>query len=100
MEETVYSADSQLLYPRHFVPSISSDLRISPSVAWSLFLRNLRVQYRQTWLGYFWLLLPPLATTLTWVYLNSANILYEFATRIRIPVIIAPLRLIVRWILN
>lgn len=75
MEETVYSADSELLDPFRFVRSISSDLRISPAVAWSLFLRNLRVQYRQTWLGYLWLLLPPLATTLMWVYLNAANIL-------------------------
>ena len=74
MEEIVYSADSQLRYPRRFFHSIFSDLRVSPSVAWSLFLRNLRVQYRQTWLGYFWLL-SPLATTLTWVYLTSANIL-------------------------
>jgi len=75
MEEIVYSAESQLLYPRSFIHSIFSDLRISPSVAWSLFLRTMRVQYRQTWLGYLWLLLPPLATTLTWLYLNSANIL-------------------------
>ncbi len=75
VEEIVYSADSALLHPLRFVRSLSSELRISPAVAWSLFLRNLRVQYRQTWLGYAWLLLPPLATTLMWVYLNGANIL-------------------------
>jgi lipopolysaccharide transport system permease protein len=75
MEETVYSAASQLADPRRFVRSISADLRLSPVVGWSLFLRNLRVQYRQTWLGYLWLLLPPLATTLMWVYLNYANVL-------------------------
>jgi lipopolysaccharide transport system permease protein len=75
MEETVYSADSELINPLRFIRSISSDLRIAPSVAWSLFMRSLRVQYRQTWLGYIWLLIPPLATTLMWVYLSSANIL-------------------------
>lgn len=75
MEEIIYSAESQLIYPRSFIHSIFSDLRISPSIAWSLFLRTMRVQYRQTWLGYLWLLLPPLATTLTWVYLSRANIL-------------------------
>jgi lipopolysaccharide transport system permease protein len=75
MEETVYSADSELINPLRFIRSISSDLRIAPSVAWSLFMRSLRVQYRQTWLGYIWLLMPPLATTLMWVYLSSANIL-------------------------
>jgi lipopolysaccharide transport system permease protein len=75
MEETVYSADSELLDPLRFIRSISADLRLSPELAWCLFLRNVRVQYRQTWLEYFWLLLPPLATTLMWVYLNSAKIL-------------------------
>jgi hypothetical protein len=51
MEETVYSADSELIKPLRLIRSISSDLRIAPSVAWSLFMRSLQVQYRQTWLA-------------------------------------------------
>ncbi|MCA1632269.1 MAG: ABC transporter permease [Acidobacteria bacterium] len=75
MEEVVYSADSQLRSPGRFVSGVWTDLRVSPPVAWRLFLHSLRAGYRQSWLGYFWLLLPPLATTLTWVFLHSAKIL-------------------------
>lgn len=75
MEEAVYSADSQLHHPVRFARGLWSDLRVSPPVAWRLFLNNLQASYRQSRLGYFWLLLPPLATTATWVFLNSAKIL-------------------------
>ena len=75
MEQVVYSADSQLRSLNRFALSAWSDLRLSPPVAWRLFLRNLQASYRQSWLGYFWLLLPPVATTAMWVYLQSKNIL-------------------------
>lgn len=86
MEEVVYSADSQLRYPGRFARSLWSDLRVSPPVAWRLFLHSLRAGYRQSWLGYFWLLLPPLATAATWVYLNAANILRVSPTNVPYPV--------------
>ena len=86
MEEIVYSADSQLLAPRRFVQAALTDLRASPMVAWSLFRRNLQAQYRQSWLGYLWLLLPPLATTLVWVYLNTAHVLNVGKTNTPYPI--------------
>lgn len=75
MEEVVYSAESQLRAPGRFASGLWADLRLSPAVAWRLFLHNLRASYRQSWMGYFWLLLPPLATTAMWVYLNAARVL-------------------------
>jgi lipopolysaccharide transport system permease protein len=75
MEEVVYSAESQLRSPARFAADTWSDLRVSPRLAWRLFLHALRANYRRSWLGYFWLLAPPLATTATWVYLNSVRIL-------------------------
>lgn len=86
MEEVIYSADTQLLAPRRFVQRALSDLRASPPVAWRLFLHNMQAQYRQSWLGYLWLLLPPIATTLTWVYLNAAHILSLGPTDTQYPV--------------
>ncbi|HEY0257850.1 MAG TPA: hypothetical protein VGC39_10435, partial [Candidatus Methylacidiphilales bacterium] len=70
MIETIYSSESQLRSPRRFLRETMMDLRASREVAWRLFLRNLRSQYRQSVLGYLWILLPPLATMLLWVYLN------------------------------
>ncbi|MCA1643803.1 MAG: ABC transporter permease [Acidobacteria bacterium] len=86
MEEVVYSAESQLRSPRRFVSGAWSDVRVSPPVAWRLFLQSLRARYRRSWLGYAWLLLPPLATTVTWVYLNSARILDVGRTETPYPV--------------
>ena len=88
MEQVVYSADSQLRSLNRFATGAWSDLRLSPAVAWRLFLRNLQANYRQSWLGYFWLLLPPAATTAMWVYLQSANILNVVQTRLPYPVFV------------
>ncbi len=75
MEEVVYSADSQLRAPRRFASELRADLRVAPAVAWRLFLHSLRAGYRRSWLGYVWLLLPPLAMAATWVYLTRARVL-------------------------
>ena len=44
------------------------------NLAGRLLVRNLRAQYRQTFLGYAWAIVPPLATTLLWVFLQSRSI--------------------------
>lgn len=75
MQEVVYSADAQLRGAAQFLSSFRSDLRVTSSVAWRLFLRNLQAGYRQSVLGYLWLLVPTIITTATWVYLNSHNVL-------------------------
>lgn len=74
MEETVYTSDSQLRSPGRVASDLWADLRVAPPVAWRLFLQALRADYRQSRLGYVWLLLPTLATTAMWVYLNSAKV--------------------------
>ena len=86
MKETFYSARSPLASPRGFARRAWDDLRISPVIARVLFTRNLRAQHRQSWLGYAWLLLGPLAVTLTWVYLNAANIINVGPTALPYPV--------------
>ncbi|MEW5931133.1 MAG: ABC transporter permease [Gemmatimonadota bacterium] len=88
MEEVVYSADSQLRSPGRFAAELLADLRVAPSVAWHLFLRKLQAGYRQSWLGYLWLLLPPLATSGAWVYLNAARILDVGPTDLPYPVFV------------
>ncbi|MDT5293806.1 MAG: lipopolysaccharide transport system permease protein [Acidobacteriota bacterium] len=88
MEEIIYSADSSLRSPGRFVFGVWSDLRVSPPLAWSLFRRGLQAGYRQSRLGYFWLLLPPLATAGTWAYLNAARIVDIGPTRLPYPVFV------------
>lgn len=84
--ETVYTADSQLRAPGRFAAGVWSDLRVAPRAAWRLFVHGLRASYRQSWLGYLWLPLPALATTLTWVYLSRAGVLAVGETGLPYPV--------------
>ena len=86
MSETIYSSESQLRSPRRFLRETVKDMRASREVAWHLFTRNLRSQYRQSFLGYLWILLPPVATMLLWVYLNWSKTLAIGHTEIPYPV--------------
>src|SRR5882724_13107244 len=75
MKETVYTSDSQLRSPRIFFRDLIDDLPATREIGWRFFVHNLRSQYRRSWLGYLWLIIPPLMTTLVWVYLNRVNLL-------------------------
>ena len=60
-----------------FTGAIRSTIRDFPqarALAWRMFVRDTRAMYRQSLLGYVWLLLPPLANTFVWVLLNKQNL--------------------------
>ena len=88
MIETIYSSESKLRSPRRFLSDSFTDLRASREIAWHLLARNLRSQYRQSFLGYLWIVLPPLATMLLWVYLNWTKTLAIASTEIPYPMFV------------
>ena len=71
---TVYTPDSGLRNPTRLMAGLFADLWRGRELAWRLFLRDLSAQYRQTYLGYFWAVFPPLVTSLTFIFLNSQGI--------------------------
>lgn len=75
MKETIYSPHSPLHSPGIFMREVAHDLRLVLHIGWQLFRRNLRVQVRQNMLGYFWMLLPPILTGITWTYLGKNHII-------------------------
>ncbi len=85
LPEVVYTPESQLRRPRQLVRSMVIDLLASRELAWRLLVRNISAQYRQSLLGYLWAFLPPVVTTLVWVFLNSQQILNVGATDIPYP---------------
>lgn len=82
----VYTPASQLRHPLHLAGEMWRDLRASRRLGWRLAMRDISAQYRQTALGYFWAILPPLVTTVLWVALNSSKIIVVRATDIPYPV--------------
>ena len=85
LPKTVYSAESSLRNPLVLLKSLFVDLKASRELAWRLFVRNISSKYRQTCLGYLWALLPPLFTTLLWVFLNGQNLVKIENTAIPYP---------------
>lgn len=86
LPETIYTSHSQLRHPAQFLRHMGADLRASRSLAWRLLLRDIRSQYRQSLLGYLWIVLPALATTLTWVMLNKMQLFRIDAVGVPYPV--------------
>ena len=62
-----------------------SDLWSSRELAWRLLVRNISAQYRQSLLGFAWVVFPPVVTTLVWTFLNAQNILNVGETTIPYP---------------
>ena len=71
----VHSPEPLLGHPVTLIKNIGKDLMAGRELAWRLFIRDLSAQYRQTYLGYVWAFLPPLVTSLTFIFLNSQGIL-------------------------
>ncbi len=81
-----YSSRSRLSQPGLLATQLLRDLRASREIGWLFLVRNLRVQYRRSLLGYLWAVLPPLASMLSWVYLNMIGVLKVGAVGVPYPI--------------
>ena len=64
---------------------IFHDLWKFRELSWVLFTRDLKAQYRQSYLSYFWLFAPVVATTIIWFFLNSSQVVDITETSIPYP---------------
>jgi lipopolysaccharide transport system permease protein len=71
MKKTIYSATPIKKNLKEFVQDTSINLKQSHELGYRLFLRNLKGQYRQSFLGMTWALIPPLLTAALWIFLRS-----------------------------
>lgn len=85
MKETIYTPASQITKPLQLLRAMVTDLGKSRELAWRLLLRNLRGQYRQSFLGVFWALVPPALTAIGLSFANSSGILRIGQTDIPYP---------------
>jgi lipopolysaccharide transport system permease protein len=70
----IYSPEPLLGHPFTLIRNITKDILAGRELAWRLFIRDLSAQYRQTYFGYLWAILPPLVASLTFIFLNSQGI--------------------------
>jgi lipopolysaccharide transport system permease protein len=71
--ERYQGSESEWRHPRAFVAEFRRDLAGTPELAWQLFTRNVRARYRQSFTGYLWAFIPPLAWTTLFLVLRSAG---------------------------
>lgn len=70
----IYTPEPLLGSPAKMLADLGRDLQAGRELAWRFFIRDLSAQYRQTVLGYVWAFLPPLAASLTFIFLQSQGI--------------------------
>ena len=85
LPERVYSPEPLLQHPWKMLGAIVADISAGRELAWRLFMRDLRAQYRQTFLGYIWAFLPPLVASATFIFLQSQGITKISGTGIAYP---------------
>jgi len=83
---TTYTPEAEIRRPGLLLRNMMRDLGNSRELAWRLAQRDIKAQYRQSYLGYLWAFIIPLATTVTWVYLNVAGVVRVEDTTIPYPV--------------
>ena len=86
--QIVYTPEPELKYPLRLISKMVNDLVHSYELAWRLFIKNISARYRQTIIGYFWAVLPPLLTSAIWIFLNSQKILSIKETSVPYPLYI------------
>jgi lipopolysaccharide transport system permease protein len=72
---TRYTPASKIRHPAALFKEMFRDLGASRELAWRLVIRDISAQYRQTVLGYFWAVFPPLVTSLVLILLKSSAVM-------------------------
>lgn len=73
MKTTVYSSDKQTHFFRE-LKDILKDLKSSQFLAIQMTKRDLKAEYRQSVLGFFWAFAPILMNSLVWIFLSSSGV--------------------------
>ncbi len=74
LKETIYTPDSGIKNPVKIIVEIIRDMGSANALGLRLAKRNIRSLYRQSLLGYLWSILPPVFTSLVWIFLNRQSI--------------------------
>lgn len=85
LETKVYQKESNLNLPRLLRESLH-DIYASRFLAWQLATRDIKAQYRQSYLGIIWAFITPLATAIVWIFLNNSGTVRISDTGIPYPV--------------
>lgn len=81
----VYTPESHLRHPVQLFKQMWQDLLASRELAMQLLVRNISAQYRQSFLGIFWAVVPPIVTAIGFTFASNAKIVNIAATDLPYP---------------
>ena len=73
MEIRHYSPNNNKTFGQ-IINEITEGFMEGRELASRLFVRDLKASFRKSFLGFFWMFIPPLATTLIWIFLSSQKV--------------------------
>jgi lipopolysaccharide transport system permease protein len=74
MPKTIYTSQKNISFIDSFF-EILHGLKKGNQLAYRFFIRDLKASYEKSFLGYFWIFIPPLVTSLIWILLNANSII-------------------------
>lgn len=88
IKTTVYSAQASNLSLQGHLQKIIQELPQAHELGFRFFKRNLKALYRQSFLGFGWAIVSPLATAVLWILLRGSNVINMPDTGISYPVFV------------
>jgi len=73
--EIIYTPEGVLRRPSRLLREMWRDLLASREIAWRLMRRDISAQYRQSFLGFAWAFLSPLAMGAAFTFANNAKLI-------------------------
>jgi lipopolysaccharide transport system permease protein len=73
MSVKIYQSNSSKISLIHIFREMIKDVSSSRDLAWILTMRDLKGQYRQSFLGVLWVFITPLMSALVWIFLNASG---------------------------
>jgi lipopolysaccharide transport system permease protein len=83
--EVVYTPKSRIYEPLKLLQEMSSDLQACRELAWRLLVRDIKAQYRRSFLGITWAILPPALTAAGLTFASNKGVLNIGSTGIPYP---------------
>ena len=84
-KKVVYSFESRLNHPYQLIKQIWQDLISSRELAIRLCIRDIKAQYRQSFLGILWIFIPPVIMAIGFSFASKARVIDFGVTEIPYP---------------
>ena len=83
--QVIYTPESLLRHPKKMLKQMWQDLLASRELAWRLLVRDISAQYRQSFLGFFWAIIPAVITAAGFTLAKDNGIVNIGATDLPYP---------------